>query len=104
MFLLDSCSPEQALGIRLQSIQDIISQVLKKNTQLLTVFPKKIILLFFSCQTNTWPHLLFPVYFMEEEHVCGNKNECRLSHIIQISLPVSVSGQALPAGAGAAQC
>ncbi|XP_070836737.1 caspase recruitment domain-containing protein 10 [Chaetodon trifascialis] len=26
VFLLDSCSPEQALGIRLQSIQDIISQ------------------------------------------------------------------------------
>ncbi|XP_070779383.1 caspase recruitment domain-containing protein 10 isoform X2 [Enoplosus armatus] len=26
MFLLDSCSPEQALGIRLQSIQDVISQ------------------------------------------------------------------------------
>ncbi|TMS15107.1 Caspase recruitment domain-containing protein 10 [Larimichthys crocea] len=26
VFLLDSCSPEQALGIRLQSIQDVISQ------------------------------------------------------------------------------
>ncbi|XP_008294593.1 caspase recruitment domain-containing protein 10 [Stegastes partitus] len=26
IFLLDSCSPEQALGIRLQSIQDVISQ------------------------------------------------------------------------------
>uniref|UniRef100_A0A4W6DKD3 Guanylate kinase-like domain-containing protein n=1 Tax=Lates calcarifer TaxID=8187 RepID=A0A4W6DKD3_LATCA len=26
VFLLDSCSPEQALGIRLQSIEDVISQ------------------------------------------------------------------------------
>lgn len=31
VFLLDSCSPEQALGIRLQSIQDVISQVIKRT-------------------------------------------------------------------------
>ena len=31
VFLLDSCGPEQALGIRLQSIQDVISQVGKKT-------------------------------------------------------------------------
>lgn len=31
VFLLEPCGPEQALGIRLQSIQDVISQVMKKS-------------------------------------------------------------------------
>lgn len=44
VFLLDSCSPEQALGIRLQSIQDVISQVMKGTYFCcLFFFPRRII-------------------------------------------------------------
>lgn len=36
MFLLESCSQDQAQGIRLHSIQEVISQVMKTNASLIT--------------------------------------------------------------------
>lgn len=49
-------------------------------------------------------HSYYLYHLTTREHVHGNNNECTLSHVIQISPYVLVSGQALFAGAGAAQC
>lgn len=46
VFLLDSCSPEHSLGIRLESIQEVISQVLKKKKRRVLWF------ILFSCENT----------------------------------------------------
>lgn len=60
VFLLDSCTPEQALGIRLQSIQDVISQVMNINTSY-SVF---IFLLLHKNTVTPSQHSIDPVLFI----------------------------------------
>lgn len=79
IFLLDSCSPEQALGIRLESIQDVISQVKQNKKQLAALL---------SCAA----HKAAPKTLLNAR-----------CHTFSHSFPLSPSGQALSARAGAAQ-
>lgn len=79
IFLLDSCSPEQTLGIRLESIQDVISQVKQNKKQLATLLSRA-------------------------AHKAAAKTLLNARcHTFSHSFPLSPSGQALSARAGAAQ-